>query len=333
MQLTETKPNPLFVQFLPQTQKEAEQLEKMTRQLKTKHQQLTHLFDQASSALNTIQSLTALVPQTSVEIRAALEALFQSDQCPVTEEIQAIPSHQPQTSSNPLIEVAHQLLPLLKQGTAIANSGVARLMTEALGGSDAEGHWLWKDAYEALEIAQIRFIQEQGKKLLNQANSAVILGEIDRLHRLCPTQTRRSETSIQLQQFSTPLPLAYLVQVAAQITPDDLVLEPSAGTGLLAAFTQIGGAQLLLNEICPKRRDILSEVFPKTPLFGYNAEQIDNYLDLKFHPTVVVMNPPFSASPGIVKRNQFATLKHLRSALARLTEGGCLLYTSDAADE
>ena len=97
------------------------------------------------------------------------------------------------------------------------------------------------------------------------------MGEIERLHRLCPTQTRRSETSIQLQQFSTPLPLAYLVQVAAQITPDDLVLEPSAGTGLLAAFAQIGGAQLLLNEICPKRRDILSEVFPQTPLFGYNA--------------------------------------------------------------
>jgi hypothetical protein len=163
MQLTETKPNPLFVQFLPQIEKEAEQLEKMTRQLKTKHQQLTHLFDQASSALNTIQSLTALVPQTSLEIRAALEALFQSNQCPVVE-IQAIPSHQPQTSSHPLIEVADQLLPLLKQGKAIANSLVARLMTEALGGSDAEGHWLWKDAYEALEIAQIRFIQEEGKK-------------------------------------------------------------------------------------------------------------------------------------------------------------------------
>ena len=89
-----------------------------------------------------IQSLTALVPQTSPEIRAALEALFQSDQCSVTE-IQPIPSHQPQTSSNPLIKVAHQLLPLLKSGKAIANRLVARLMTETLGGSDAEGYWLW----------------------------------------------------------------------------------------------------------------------------------------------------------------------------------------------
>ena len=84
-----------------------------------------------------------------------------------------------------MIELEYQLFPLLKSGKAIANSWVARLMTEALGGSDAEGHWLWKDAYETLEIAQIRFIQERGKELLNQANSAVVLGEIDRLHRLC----------------------------------------------------------------------------------------------------------------------------------------------------
>ena len=69
----------------------------------------------------------------------------------------------------------------------------------------------------------------------------------------------------------------------------------------------------------------MSEVFPETPLFSHNAEQIDDYLDLKFHPTVVVMNPPFSASPRLAKRNQFATLKHLRSALARLTEGGRLV--------
>ena len=84
-----------------------------------------------------------------------------------------------------MIEVGYQLFFILKPGKAIANSWVARLMTEALGGSDAEGYWLWKYAYEALEIAQIRFIQERGKELLNQANSAVVLGEIDRLHQLC----------------------------------------------------------------------------------------------------------------------------------------------------
>jgi len=36
------------------------------------------------------------------------------------------------------------------------------------------------------------------------------------------------------QQFSTPLPMGLAALVAAQITAHDLVLEPSAGTGLLA---------------------------------------------------------------------------------------------------
>ncbi|MFW8642348.1 hypothetical protein ACOJBO_03655 [Rhizobium beringeri] len=30
-------------------------------------------------------------------------------------------------------------------------------MTEVFGGSDAEGLWLWKEAYEATEIAQVLF--------------------------------------------------------------------------------------------------------------------------------------------------------------------------------
>jgi hypothetical protein len=76
--------------------------------------------------------------------------------------------------------------------------------------------------------------------LLNKSNRPAILQEIEQIHRLCPTQTKRSEVSLQLQQFSTPLPLGYIAKVAANITPDDLVLEPSAGTGILAAFALAG---------------------------------------------------------------------------------------------
>ena len=172
---------------------------------------------------------------------------------------------------------------------------------------------------------QILLIQQQGKELLNQCNRIAILQEIERIHRLCPTQTKPSQVYLQLQQFSTPLSLGYITKVAAQITPDDLVLEPSAGTGIIAAFAQIGGASLILNEICPKRRGILSKVFPGVPLSPHDAEQIDDYLHQKHRPTVAVMNPPFSASPPMAKRNQFATLKHLSSALASLSQGGRLV--------
>ncbi|WP_013321084.1 bifunctional class I SAM-dependent methyltransferase/DEAD/DEAH box helicase [Gloeothece verrucosa] len=324
MNLTEIKTNQLFNNNLDQIHEDIEQVNEITNKLKTKRQQLTQLFDRASTAVETIGELTDLFPQATPEIRATLEAIFRQNEEPMSE-VKPLQEVKQPTSTHPLIKVGYQLLPVLQQGQPITNATLSRLMTESFGGSDAVGCWAWKDAYEALEIAQILLIQQQGRKSLNQSNSLAVLGEIERIHRLCPTQTRRSERSIQLQQFSTPVPLAYIVSVVAQITPDDLVLEPSAGTGILATFACVNGAQLILNEICPQRQGILGEIFPQTPLFIHNAEQIDDYLDEKYHPTVVVMNPPFTASPKMAKRNQFATLKHLGSALARLSRGGRLV--------
>ena len=63
----------------------------------------------------------------------------------------------------------------------------------------------------------------------------------------------RSEEQIELQQFSTPAPVAYLAALAGRIAATDLVLEPSAGTGLLAVFAHRVGARLVLNEIDPAR--------------------------------------------------------------------------------
>ncbi|GFE72311.1 strawberry notch-like NTP hydrolase domain-containing protein [Chroococcus sp. FPU101] len=324
MMLTQTKLTLILDKRLAQSHQDIENLEASVTQLKIKYHELTQLFNQASAAIGIISELTALLPQTSTEICAALESIFQFEHCsivdakPLQEVKQLSPTH-------PLIQVANQLVPFLKQEETITNTVISRLMTEPSGGSDAEGYWLWKDAYEALEAAQVMLIQKQGQELFNKFDHSKALEEIERIHRLCLTHTRRSETSIQLQQFSTPLPLSYIASIAAQITPDDLVLEPSAGTGILASFAHISGAQLLLNEICPKRRGILSELFPNTPVSGFNAEQIDDYLNPEYRPTVVVMNPPFSASPKMAKRNQFATLKHLNSALFRLLDGGRLV--------
>ena len=49
-----------------------------------------------------------------------------------------------------------------------------------------------------------------------------------------PTHTVRSELQVSRQQFSTPAPLALFAQLRARIGAGDVVLEPSAGTGLLA---------------------------------------------------------------------------------------------------
>ena len=84
-----------------------------------------------------------------------------------------------------------------------------------------------------------------------------------RITGLLPTQTRRSEESESLQQFSTPIGLAYVASVAAAITPADVVLEPSAGTGLLAILAELAGASLILNEFAESRAGILSAPFSR----------------------------------------------------------------------
>jgi hypothetical protein len=53
-----------------------------------------------------------------------------------------------------LVQVAHRLLPYLQKQRPITNQTLQSLMGEAFGGSDAQGCWQWKQACEALEMAQ-----------------------------------------------------------------------------------------------------------------------------------------------------------------------------------
>ncbi|MFX5207098.1 hypothetical protein ABTC99_20775, partial [Acinetobacter baumannii] len=82
---------------------------------------------------------------------------------------------------------------------------------------------------------------------------AAMLPMLMRIASLLPTQTRRSVESESLQQFSTPIGLAFVASRAAAITPTDVVLEPSAGTGLLAILAELDGASLVLNEFAESR--------------------------------------------------------------------------------
>ena len=65
----------------------------------------------------------------------------------------------------------------------------------------------------------------------------------------------------------------------------------------------------------------------------FNAEQIDDYLEAAIQPATVLMNPPFSASPGIERTMRDATVRHIRSALRRLPDGGRLVVLTAAAHD
>ena len=225
-----------------------------------------------------------------------------------------------------LFHAATLLAQLLGQGRALDSRALRSTMEAAFGGTDAEGAWVWKDAYEALEAAQVIFLRKFGAAMRSRAGSAAaILEMLTRLAGRLASQTRRSEESEQLQQFSTPLALGFAAAEAAALNPSDVVLEPSAGTGLLAIFAELAEARLALNEIAEARAGLLGRLFRDVAVTRHNAEQIHDHLDATIRPSVVLMNPPFSASPYVEGRFAEAAMRHISSALARLAEGGRLV--------
>ena len=210
-------------------------------------------------------------------------------------------------------------------------------MTQAFGATDAEGAWVWKDAYEAAEAAVVLFLKRYGRAMRRRAGAGgppAMLALLQKIAALEPSHTKRSESQVRLQQFSTPLGLAYAALQAAAIRPGDIVLEPSAGTGILAVMAECalgagGEGALHLNEIAGARAGLLSRLFPKASVTGFNAEAIADRLPA-VRPTVVLMNPPFSASPGVHRIRHDADLRHLRSAFAMLGLGGRLVAVTSA---
>ena len=243
------------------------------------------------------------------------------------------------SKSGALLVAARTLLPVLEAGRALDAPALRQAMTAAFGASDADGGWIWKDAYEAAEAALVLFLQRYGRAMRREAGAGpggptAMLRMLETLAALEPSQTRRSEEQLRLQQFSTPLPLAYAALQAAAIRPGDTVLEPSAGTGMLAvmaacALGNEAAGSLHLNEIAATRAELLAGLFPGCTVTRHNAEAIADFLP-GLRPTVVLMNPPFSASPGVDRIRHDADLRHIRSAFSMLPPGGRLVAISSA---
>jgi predicted RNA methylase len=227
---------------------------------------------------------------------------------------------------------AHLLLPHLERGRRIDAVALRAAMERAFGGSDAAGAWDWKTAYDACEAATVLFMRKYGPVIRARAGTpATELSMLGRIAALLPTHTRRSEESQTLQQFSTPLALGLVAASAAAITPADLVFEPSAGTGLLAIFAELAGSGLVLNELAETRAALLGQLFPRAATTRYDAAHIHDHLDDAARPSVVLMNPPFSAAAHVDGAVADAALRHVASALARLAAGGRLVAITGAS--
>ncbi len=181
-------------------------------------------------------------------------------------------------------------------------------------------------AHEILEVAVNKYVSTEYDRnsIIPDIEGFGILAALERLEKQISTQSWRSGEQQNLQQFSTPPGIAFLMAKILNPSEKDFILEPSAGTGSLAVWLKMADCRLHLNELSARRR-VLLEIQGYKPT-GYNAEFLDDFLPEEIKPDGVLMNPPFSSSAGRTKTNDSNYgFRHVRSALSRLKPGGRLV--------
>ena len=99
---------------------------------------------------------------------------------------------------------------------------------------------------------------------------------------------------------------------------------------MLAIFAETLCARLALNEIAELRAALLKRLFPDAVLTTHDAASIHDRLDESVKPSVVLMNPPFSATLRVAQRMSDTAFRHIASAFARLAQGGRLVAITGA---
>jgi predicted RNA methylase len=229
----------------------------------------------------------------------------------------------------PAAKIAEWVKQKLSSGERFTFADLTKIANEAFGGTQAEGKYIAKDAYDAMELGINKYLLKQTDIDFTVDSAEQAKENVQKLRDLLdliPTQTRMSEEQLQYQQFSTPPNIAYIVSWLANINENDVVLEPSAGIGGLAIFAKANDAKVIVNELSDRRLALLKNL-QFDEYFNENAEQINNILGDKIKPTVVIMNPPFSATAGRMgdKRSTKFAKAHIEQALKILQPGGRLV--------
>jgi hypothetical protein len=227
--------------------------------------------------------------------------------------------------------IAGKIKPFLRDDPnkiTVMRTDLNEAMETAFAAKSDTGLWSQRQSFEALEIAQVLALQALPQSIYGDTQQFLTL-----LLDLCaqlPTATVRSETQIRFEQFSTPVPLGFAAGILAHINSSDIVLEPSAGTGLLAVQGFIQKARLQLNEFEQERALLLASLFPECTITRHDGEIIDLTLQAEEAPTVVLMNPPFSRNSAGTY-DPYTAARHIAASLKLLATGGrCVAIVPDS---
>jgi hypothetical protein len=214
----------------------------------------------------------------------------------------------PTGKESPIQKIATKIKNFISTRDEITWTKLFAAANRAFGGTQAEGAYTPKDAYDAMELGLNQWIEAQGQKYdpspslpLYENERAFVtkaVALLDMVAKRLPTQSKRTKEQQEFQQFSTPPPFAYVANWAANIGKDDIYLEPSAGVGGLAIFGRIAKAkEVHVNELSERRADLL-RLLGFENVYTENAEYLNSILPQSVKPTVIVMNRRFRQQPA-----------------------------------
>ena len=151
---------------------------------------------------------------------------------------------------------------------------------ELIGGTPKDGTSAIKDIDEAVEIGVVRHARDIAQSGLSDSE---IYDQLVDLYTRQPNLGTRTSTSMAEQAYSTPAPLAYVVNKRAGVTTDDTVYDSSAGNGMLLI---VGGTRYA-NELNPDRAESLRGQGIETTSEDATEFEIGKPID------ALVINPPF----------------------------------------
>lgn len=288
---------------------------------------LTHLPDSQRATLH--QQAGAEFAQEKLRIRDALRT--EGERIPGQAEPPASPAPAgnnpeiPESSSTPSRFIVESVSEALSLGKTISKSDLAEWATKAYGGTDADGKWSWATATDALEAGINEYLMSAHPRLPDSPGAlSRMVDQVEETLSRIPTQTVRDLEKAAAQQFSTPEHYSLAAMWVSGVKPGDVFLEPSAGTGNIAMWARVAGADVHVNEITQRRIEILEGMFGKDAVTRFDARQLRARMP-NLRPDVVVMNPPFSSDVRTGAKNNLIGAEHITQALKMLAPGGRLV--------
>lgn len=169
------------------------------------------------------------------------------------------------------------------------------------------------------ELAELAVIQKAREIATDVHDNEIAFNKIVQLYENQPNLNARTSTSILNQQYSTPVPLAYLMGRFVNLHLGVTAFEPSAGNGLLTVASGKDTSNITVNEIDADRLDSLRMQEFADVMSRDGSKPFDEF---KKAYEAVITNPPFGTTderyPFTIegRTGELSKLEHVMSAIA-----------------